>query len=106
MQPNYYNPYQNSYLYHQPQQSYAMVNGIDDAKNFIVNPNCTAFLRDSNSNMCFEKRADSTGKYTMKVYNLVEVEPETDYVKKADFDKLRNEIADLASLIRGGQQHE
>ena len=83
-----------------------MVNGIEDAKNFIVNPNCTAFLRDSNSNMCFEKRADSTGKYTMKVYNLVEVEPETDYVKKADFDKLRNEIADLASLIRGGQQHE
>lgn len=100
------NYYPNYYQYQQPQQTYSRVNGIEDAKNFIVNPNCTAFLRDANSNMCFEKRADATGKYTMKVYNLVEVEPETDYVKKEDFNKLREEIANLASLIRGGQQNE
>lgn len=56
--------------------------------------------------MCFEKRADPTGKYTMKVYNLIEVEPESDYVKKADFEQLRIEITNLANLIKGGQTHE
>lgn len=104
MQRNYYNPYQNNFQYQQPQ--YAVVNGIEDAKNYIVNPNCTVFLRDSTSNMCYEKRADSTGKYIMKVYNLVEVEPESDYVKKSDLDQLRGEIANLAALIKGGQPHE
>jgi hypothetical protein len=83
--PNYYPTYHN-------QPSYAVVNGIDDAKSFIVNPNCTVFLRDANSNMCFEKWADAQGRYNMKVYNLVEVETNSEYVKQADLRKLEESV--------------
>lgn len=99
--PNYYPSYHN-------QPSYAVVNGIDDAKSFIVNPNCTVFLRDANSNMCFEKWADAQGRYNMKVYNLVEVESNSEYVKHSDLAKLEAKIEALANLLKvsGGSNNE
>ena len=96
--PNYYPGYHN-------QPSYAVVNGIEDAKSFIVNPNCTVFLRDANSNMCFEKWADAQGRYNMKVYNLVEVETNSEYVKRTDLQKLEEAFTSkfnaLADMIKG-----
>jgi hypothetical protein len=103
--PNYFPSYHN-------QPSYAVVNGIEDAKSFIVNPNCTVFLRDSNSNMCFEKWADAQGRYNMKIYNLVEVETNSEYIKHSDLNKLEEKIDAkldaLCNMIKTsiGGQHE
>ena len=62
----------------QTQTSYlplTYVSGLIGAKSFIVAPNQTVYLRDSDegSNMLFEKSADPYGKYTIKAYRMVEV---------------------------------
>lgn len=86
MQPNYNNmgngmpnqtqpqPQQQS----QPQTSYlplTYVSGLIGAKSFIVAPNQTIYLRDSDegSDLLFQKSADMYGKYTIKAYRLTEV---------------------------------
>lgn len=87
----YYNPYQQySYTqqqtqptqqhnYYQPQQqtSYlplTFVNGIEGAKAFIVGANQVIYLKDSDSNILYEKKADQQGKYTLNAYELKQVD--------------------------------
>jgi hypothetical protein len=98
---NYYNqPY-----YNNAQFGFSYVNGVDEAKAFLVPINCTYFLRDMNSTMCFEKHTNSTGKWTLKVYNLVEVQPD-EPVKKSEITALEQKINELTLLIKGGQEHD
>lgn len=81
----YYNPYQqypytsgyvNQQTYQQvqqPQTSYlplTFVSGLEGAKAFIVGANQVVYLRDSDSNILYEKRADQQGKYTLIAYEL------------------------------------
>jgi len=78
----------------QPQTSYlplTFTSGVVGAKSFIVAPNQTVYLRDSdeNSNLLFEKSADANGKYTLKAYRLTQVELDNsgnpmDEIKKQD----------------------
>lgn len=88
----YYNPYQqypytqgNTQQFQMPQQPQAQVqqtnylpltfvNGIEGAKAFIVNPNQVIYLKDSDSNLLFEKKADSQGKYTITAFELKQVD--------------------------------
>lgn len=77
-------------MYQQPQQmqpqptqqtSYlplTFTSGVVGVKSFIVAPNQTVYLRDSDegSNLLFEKSADMYGKYTIKAYRLTEVDLE------------------------------
>ena len=84
-QPNYNNmgnqmnqPQPQQQVAQQPQTSYlplTYVSGLIGAKSFIVAPNQTIFLRDSDdgSDLLFEKSADMYGKYTIKAYHLTEV---------------------------------
>ena len=99
-----YNPYGNNYVAQQPtqqmpyqtqannntmynqqvqtqpqptQQSYlplTFVNGIEGAKAFIVNPNQVIYLKDSDSDVLFEKKADNQGKYTLIAYKLTQID--------------------------------
>ena len=92
----YYNPYQ-QYPYtqyqqqnyqqqqvqpqmqqQQPQQTnylpLTFVNGIEGAKAFIVNPNQVIYLKDSDSNLLFEKKADAQGKYTITAFELKQID--------------------------------
>lgn len=70
---------QPSATYQQQQQtSYlplTFTSGLIGVKAFIVAPNQTVYLRDSDegSNLLFEKSADMYGKYTIKAYRLNEV---------------------------------
>lgn len=62
----------------QPQTSYlplTFTSGVVGVKSFIVQPNQTVFLRDSDegSDLLFQKSADMYGKYTIKAYHMVEV---------------------------------
>ena len=52
----------------------AFVNGIEGAKSQIVNPNTTVYLRDSDSNLFFEKTSDEKGKCTIVAYKLEKID--------------------------------
>ena len=92
----YFNPYQ-QYPYTQPQQNQVnqqaqqhyyqpqqqmqtsylpltFVNGIEGAKAFIVGANQIVYLKDSDSNILYEKKADYQGKYTLIAYELKPIE--------------------------------
>ena len=86
-QNNYNQPsYNNSYSYQpmmaqQPmpqiqQPNYlplTYVNGEEGAKAYIVSPNTTIYLRDSDSNKLFIKSSDNNGKYTIEAYELTPI---------------------------------
>lgn len=73
----YQQPQQMQQPIQQPQTNYlplTFVNGIEGAKAFIVGANQTIYLKDSDSNVLFEKKADSQGKYTLIAYELKSIE--------------------------------
>ena len=95
--PNYNNPYMNNYGGYYPQNSYqqptynygyqnqtqmaqqpqsmfmqlTFVNGLDEAKSYIVTPNSSIYLRDNNSNKLYIKSCDNTGRSSLEEYSLV-----------------------------------
>lgn len=76
-QNNFNNQFQNQFQNVAPQTNYlplTFVNGIEGAKAFIVQPNQTIYLKDSDSNLLFEKRADSQGKYTLNAFEMKDVQ--------------------------------
>lgn len=80
MQPNFQNVYQNQMPVQQPNQQpqtnylpLTFVNGIEGAKAYIVPANSVVYLKDSDSNVLFEKRADAQGKYTLIAFTLSQV---------------------------------
>lgn len=116
------NNYQPQYAQPQPQQMQTnylpltFVNGIEGAKAFIVGANQTVYLKDSDSNVLFEKRADSQGKYSIIAFELKQVElnnvgknfytdntPKDNFVTKETLKefqyKFENDLASLAKKL-------
>lgn len=106
---NYNNPY-NSYPYaaynqpqiQQPQTTYlplTFVSGIEGAKAFIVGANQTVYLKDSDSNVLYEKKADAQGRYTLIAYELNKIENNTTSTKSIQICDLNaiNEKLDILS---------
>ena len=62
----------------QPQQTtylpLTFVNGVEGAKAFIVGANQIIYLKDSDSNILFEKKADNQGKYTLTAFELKQID--------------------------------
>lgn len=123
--PNYNNyggyPYGNTYQpyvpqYQQPQQQtpmnqYAYVNGIEGAKSYLMQPNQTVMLMDSDSPICYMKSANGMGQSTLRYFKLVEVSESdlkanqntninTDYVSKAEFEALSKRMDELSMIIQ------
>lgn len=81
-----------------PQTIVAYVNGIEGAKGYILYPNQTAILFDSdNKERFYVKTADGQGIPTVESYKKIKDEPDkkpeeqkVEYVTKADFDDLKN----------------
>lgn len=108
---NYYNPYQGNYNYQNyPQQQINMprqstgvfnfVNGVEEARAYIVQANQTAYLLDNNSNHLFIKKADMNGRYIMEDFILTRAEQDNaEYVKKTDFVQLQAQITSLAQAV-------
>ena len=105
----YYNqyPYQQN-NYYQQQTTYlplTFVNGIEGAKAFIVGANQTVYLKDSDSNMLYEKRADAQGRYSIVAYELKQIDLtqpklEPSYVTMDMFTKTIEELkAQLGGTI-------
>lgn len=76
-QPNYNYGYQNQTMPQMAQQTQPMfmqltfVNGLEEAKSYIVAPNSSIYLRDNNSNKLYIKSCDNTGRSSLEEYNLV-----------------------------------
>ena len=108
--------------YSQPQQTQYIpltyVSGIEGAKAFIVAPNQTVYLRDSDSDMIFIKTADIQGRYTLKIYNLVPLETNkatnnVEYASvealnalKREFEATMNKLSLEIEKLIGGKNNE
>ena len=127
---NYNNPY-NQYpyantvyqpQYQQPQQTtylpLTFVNGIEGAKAFIVGANQTVYLKDSDSNILYEKRADQQGRYTLTAYEMNKIDMNNPtpvkYAQICDLNALNEKVNILSSKvekliitqIKGGNDNE
>jgi hypothetical protein len=101
----------------QPQQTYiplTFVNGEVGAKAFIMQPNSTIYMQDSDSDKMFIKKSDAQGKSTMRKFKLVELDENDQIIEnkaqkdmssnfiskeqfnalKQEFDSKLNELAD------------
>lgn len=82
-------------------KSLTRVNGLEGAKAFQVMPRETVALFDGNDDIFYIKSADDGGFPTIKAYRFAEVDltgakPTNDYVTKAEFEELRNEVKKYA----------
>ena len=110
----YFNPYQ-AYPYtqqtptQQPQTNYlqlTFINGIEGAKAFIVAPNQTIYLKDSDSNILYEKKADAQGRYTLTAFELKQIEintpspaPVNAYATTSDLNALKSSFMEQMNII-------
>lgn len=88
----------------------AYVNGVEGAKGYILYPNQTAILFDSdNKEKFYLKNADANGVPTLEKYIKIKEEDvpkqeETGYVSKKEFDELKSQfeknIGDLQKLLQ------
>ena len=90
----------------QPSNGFVWVNDINEATNYLVAPNSAVQLWDKNSPCVYLKSADSTGKPTMQIFDLVERKQQTqtaaqsaeaDFVKRSEFDELRKAVDALTA---------
>ena len=84
MQPNYFNAnYQPPQIQNygaQARQSnvdWVYVNGLQGAREQIVQPGCTAWMMDNNEPMIYYKAVDQMGQPTLKAYRLTELEAQS-----------------------------
>lgn len=112
----YFNPYQ-QYPYTQPTQQQTpmtnylqltFINGIEGAKAFIVAPNQTIYLKDSDSNILYEKKADAQGRYTLTAFELKQIEmntptpaptQQTAYATTNDLNALKSTFMEQMNII-------
>ena len=121
---NYNNPYFNPYQqYPYTQQQYQLqqqvqtnylpltfINGIEGAKAFIVAPNQVVYLKDSDSNILYEKKADAQGRYTLTAFELKPIDVnnnsknnqetiKNDYITKDDLIELKSSFFEELNII-------
>ena len=103
----YFNPY-NQYPYSQPQPQQTnylpltFVSGIEGAKAFIVAPNQVIYLKDSDSNILYEKRADAQGRYSLVAYEMKPVndsKSSTDYATTSDLNALKSMLTEKIDIL-------
>ena len=107
----YFNPY-NQYPYSQPQPQpqqtnylpLTFVSGIEGAKAFIVAPNQVVYLKDSDSNILYEKKADSQGRYSLTAYEMKPItesnKQQVNYATINDLEALKERLNILSSEVQ------
>ena len=107
----YFNPY-NQYPYSQPQPQpqqtnylpLTFVSGIEGAKAFIVAPNQVVYLKDSDSNILYEKKADAQGRYSLTAFELKPIndvsKPQGEYATINDLEALKDKLNILSSEVQ------
>ena len=83
------------------------VNGLQEAKNFILNRGENIILRDSNEDRIYVKACDELGKYSLKIYQCSVITEKVisdntpTAVSRSDLDSLKAEIANLTQIVKG-----
>lgn len=101
----------------QPQQTYiplTFVNGEVGAKAFIMQPNSTIYMQDSDSDKLFIKKSDAQGKSTMRKFKLLELDENdqiienknqkdmsSNFISKEQFEALKQEFEGKLSELAG-----
>ena len=119
----YFNPY-NQYPYSQPQQPQTnylpltFISGIEGAKAFIVAPNQTVYLKDSDSIILYEKKADAQGRYSLTAYEMKPVndtsKQQIEFATTSDLETIRAMLTekidilskDVETLLNGAKKGE
>lgn len=104
----YFNPY-NQYPYTQPQQPQTnylpltFISGIEGAKAFIVAPNQTVYLKDSDSNILYEKKADAQGRYSLTAYEMKPVndtsKQQSEFATTSDLEAIRTTLTEKIDIL-------
>lgn len=108
--PQYLYPYAGGYTPPQAQNSaqpadtgLIWVQGVEGAKSYLVAPNKTVLLMDSENEQFFLKSADASGMplplRVFKYTELVSKEKNGNYVTKAEYDELLKKLNDLESKL-------
>ena len=89
------------------------VQGEAGAKSYLVAPNTTVQLWDSETQTIYLKSADASGMPSMKIIDYtIRNMPQTptnqqitdvSYVTKAEFDNFKQEVENIKSMIRGNE---
>ena len=86
----------------QNKNSYAIIHGIQEARNYPVVPNCTCILFDDEKSEFYKKTVDSMGVMDIRLFEYTEkvIENQNPAItNKAEIDALKAEIAELKSQI-------
>ena len=100
-------PTQTSVGQSQPtQNSIIWVQGESGAKSYLVAPNSTVTLWDSESPTIYIKSADSSGIPSMRIFDYTErgkaeaKEIPMDFVPLSDFEKLKSDVEEMKSYLK------
>jgi len=121
-QQMYQPSYQPQMSQNQPNTGIIWIQGESAAKSYLVAPNTTVVLFDSESQTIYLKSADATGLPSMRVLdytirdqkaqNGVFSQPVGDFATKGEMDALRAELEQIKARLKGGlnestvQRHE
>lgn len=94
--------------YYQQQKAqtntYAFVNGLEGAKTFVLPPNQSMLLMDSEQSVCYLKQTNALGQTSLKCFKLVETneadlkvpaQAPVEYATKADIEALIKRVEKL-----------
>lgn len=122
----------NPLAYQQPQPNWMMpprqnvqnngviwVNGLEGAKGYIVQPNSTVVLMDSEQNCFYLKSANEVGIPSIRIFEFKEKTQTTsaqsevnldeklkNYVPRAEFDEIKNTLTNITNMINSIQEKE
>lgn len=77
---------------------YYYVNGIDEARNFQMQPNQVALLMDNYKPLLYVKSSNQLGQATIKTFKLEEVVESTDQENKR-LDNLEQKLNEIMSIL-------
>lgn len=83
----YYNPYQYQAYNQQANQGLLWVQGESGAKNYIVTPNTTVLLMDSEAPRFYLKSTDNTGMPSLRVFEYQEIKGTAPKKEELNLDK-------------------
>lgn len=112
MQPNWMPP---------PRQNNGViwVNGVEGAKGYIIQPNSTVVLMDSEQNCFYLKSTNEAGVPSIRIFEFKEKTQTTpaqtkinfdeklkNYVPRAEFDEIKNTLTNITNMINSIQEKE
>lgn len=77
---------------------YYYVNGIDEARNFQMQPNQVALLMDNYKPLLYVKSSNQLGQASIKTFKLEEVVESTDQENKR-LDNLEQKLNEIMSIL-------